>query len=411
MDDHQTQLKNINRRTVLNYIRKNALATKAELAASTGFTFAAVKKILDELESLGLVRFARIEKKAVGRNSVMYEINPDYGYMISIYMNRKAIHVAVVNLGRQIISRRKIPMENRALTQKEVIELLLQAVDEVIQEAGVAKNKYIGVGIGVPGPIDMKRGLVLTPPNMPMLHYLPLKEIVQSKLDLPVYLHKDTNVIALGEYWNENGRCSENLVYLDVDMGIGSGMIVNGKINTGIEGKAGEFGHMTIDIDGPVCKCGNRGCLEAMASSMAVLRDFAAELEKYPSHPLYEKRAALTIDDLILAYKDKDMIAVTIVNRAAFYVGIGVANIINFIDPEKVVLGGLFVREFEGSYDIITNVASQRMIKNSNMLNVVQSQLGVDAGVIGCAEVVIDYFFQEAVNGIWAKNEIKQSAR
>ena len=404
MDDHQIQLKNINRRTVLNYIRKNTFATKAGLAASPGFTFAAVKKILDELEARKLVRFARIEKKGVGRNSVMYEINPDYGYIISLYMNRKAIHVAVVNLGRQIVSRRKLPMENRAVSQKELIEIILQSVHEVIHEAGVAKNKYIGVGIGVPGPIDMEKGLVLTPPNMPMLHYLPLREIIESKLDLPVYVHKDTNVIALGEYWSEKGRCSENLVYLDVDMGIGSGMIINGKINAGIEGKAGEFGHMTIDINGPVCKCGNRGCLEAMASGIAVLRDFASELEKYPTHPLYARRNYLEIDDLIQAYRDKDMIAVPIINRAAYYVGIGVANVINFMDPEKVVLGGLFLRNFEGSYDIVTNVASQRMLKNSNVCNVQKSQLGMDAGVIGCAEVVIDYFFQDAVNEIWAKN-------
>ena len=199
-------------------------------------------------------------------------------------------------------------------------------------------------------------------------------------------------------------KSSDSLFYLDVDMGIGSGMITNGKINAGAEGKAGEFGHVTIDLNGPVCKCGNRGCLEAMASGIAVLRDFRAELEKHPEHPLYSRRECLEIGDLAQAYRDKDMIAVPIINRAAFYVGIGVANVINLLDPEKVVLGGLFLRDFESSYEIITNVAVQRMMKNGNGRNIVKSQLGADAGVIGCAEVVIDRFFQEAVNGIWAKN-------
>ena len=198
MEEQQVQLKNINRRTVLNYIRKHSTVTKAGLASATGFTFAAVKKIMDELENQNLIRFACIEKKAVGRNSVMYEINPDYGYIISLYINRKAIHVAVVNFGRQILSQRRLPMENRTLTQKELIEIIMQSVQEVIREAGVAENKFIGMGIGVPGPIDMEKGLILTPPNMPVLHYLPLKEIMQSRLGLPVYLHKDTNVLALG---------------------------------------------------------------------------------------------------------------------------------------------------------------------------------------------------------------------
>lgn len=404
MEDQQVQLKNINRRTVLNYIRKHSVVTKAGLASATGFTFAAVKKIMDELENQKLVRFACIEKKAVGRNSVMYEINPDYGYIISVYINRKATHVAVVNFGRQIVSRRKLPMENRALTQKELIEIIMQSVREVVQEAGVAENKYIGVGIGVPGPIDMEKGLILTPPNMPVLHYLPLKEIMQSRLGLPVYLHKDTNVLALGEFWNSTARRGENLVYLDVDMGIGSGMIINGKINTGVDGKAGEFGHITLDVNGPLCKCGNRGCLEALASGIAVLRDFSAELENYPAHPLYPRRNRLEIDDLIRAYQEKDMIAVSIINRAAFFVGIGVANAINFLDPENVVLGGLFLRNFGGSFDIIVNVASQKMIKTNSTGNITRSELGVDAGVIGCAEVVLDSFFQHTVNEIWVKN-------
>lgn len=404
MEEQQGQLKNINRRTVLNYIRRHSVVTKADLAAATGFTFAAVKKIIDELENQKLVRFACIEKRAVGRNSVMYEINPDYGYMLSLYINRRSIHVAVVNFGRTIVSRRRLPMENRTLKQKELIEIIMQSIREVIQEAGVAEDKYIGVGIGVPGPIDMEKGLILTPPNMPVLHYLPLREIISSKLGMPVYLHKDTNALAMGEYWNGAARGDETLVYLDIDMGIGSGMIINGKINAGIDGKAGEFGHGTIDINGPQCKCGNRGCLEAMASGIAVIRDFAAELENYPAHPLYPNRDKLGIDDLAQAYENKDMIAVPIVNRAAFYVGVAVANVINFLDPEKVVLGGLFLRSFEGTFDIIVNVASQRTLKSNSALNLSRSVLGSDAAVIGCAEVVLDAFFQHTVNEVWTKN-------
>ncbi len=404
MDANQVQLKNINRRTVLNYIRRHSFATKAELAASTGFTFAAVKKILDELENQRLVRFAHIEKKAVGRNSAVYEINPDYGYMVSIYMNRKKIYVAVVNLGRQIISRQEIPMEKRRLTQKELIEILLQTVNAVLDACGIPRERFLGVGIGVPGPIDPAQGLILTPPNMPVLHYLPLKAILESRLGMPVHMHKDTNVVAMGEYWAEHGRCDENLVYLDIDMGIGSGMIINGQINAGVDGKAGEFGHTTIEVNGPRCNCGNHGCLEAVASGLAMLRDYGAELQQYPEHPLYAARESLKIDDLIRAYNNKDMVAIAIVNKAAFYVGIGVANVINFLDPEKIVLGGLFLREFSGAYDIITNVAAQRIMKNGGTGNIVKSSLGSDAGIIGCADVVTDDFFREAVNSIWAKN-------
>ena len=405
MESNQIQLKNINRRSVLNYIRKNKTATKAGVAAATGLTFAAIKKILDELESMELVRFSSIEKKGVGRNSVVYEINADYGYIISIYVNRKAIHIAVVNMGGAIVSKQKLPMENRELTQKELIEDILQSVREVIRQSGVAEHKFIGVGIGVPGPIDLERGLILTPPNMPVLRYLPMREIMEAKLGLPVYLQKDTNVLALGEYWHGAHQTKNNLVYLDVDMGLGSGLIMDGKIHVGAEGKAGEYGHVTIDPHGPRCKCGNYGCLEVMGSGLAILRDFREQLEMTPEHPLYQKRKNLEIDDVIQAVRGNDMTAISIVNKAAYNVGIGVANLINFLDPEVVVLGGLCIRNFPGSFDIISNVARERMMKNNGANNIVCSQLGMDAGVVGCADVAIDYFFQNTVNELWNKSQ------
>ncbi len=401
--EQQIRLKYINRRAVLNYIREHKTATKAGLAAATGLTFAAIKKILDELERSNLVRSSSIEKKGVGRNSLSCELNPDYGYIVAVYINRKAIDVAVLSMGKQVLSRRKLPMENRVLTQNQLIESILRAASEVMKEAGLAKDRYIGVGIGVPGPIDVDKGMILTPPNMPVLHYLPLKDIMEAKLGLPVYIQKDANVIALGEYWSIPR--TKNLIYLDIDMGIGSGIIINGSLNIGGEGKAGEFGHMTIDINGPQCKCGNCGCLEAMGSGLAVLRDFGQELAQHPEHPLYSKRGALEIDDIIQDVKQNDMMAISIINRAAYYVGVGVANVINFLDPQTVVLGGLFLREFDGSFDIITDVASQRMLKSRGGNAILKSNLGNDAGVLGCAEVVMDHFFQDAVNNVWRKSQ------
>ncbi len=405
MEIDHIQLKNINRRSVLNYIRKNGSATKAGLASATGLTFAAIKKILDELESMKLVRCSGVEKSGLGRNSVVYEINGDYGYIVSVYVNRKAIHVAVVNVRGVIISKQKLPMENRELTQQELIEDILQSVREVIRESGIAEHKFIGLGLGVPGPIDLERGLILTPPNMPVLRYLPMREILEAKLALPVYLHKDTNVLALGEYWHGCHNSEHSLVYLDVDMGLGTGMILNGKIHVGADGKAGEYGHVTIDPHGPLCKCGNHGCLEAMGSGLAVLRDFREQLEALPEHPLYQKRNDLVIADVIGAIQSNDMTAISIVNQAAYNVGIGVANLINFLDPEVVVLGGLCIRNFRGMFDIISNVARERIMKNNLAGNIVRSQLGMDAGVVGCAEVVIDHFFQNAVNELWNKNQ------
>ena len=119
--------------------------------------------------------------------------------------------------------------------------------------------------------MDELDGVVLTPPNMPMLHYMPLKDILEEKTGLPVYVRKDTNAIAFAEQWYGEDKHADDLTYIDVDMGIGAGLIIHGQLNSGANTMAGELGHITIDYNGPMCNCGNRGCLEAVSSGLAII--------------------------------------------------------------------------------------------------------------------------------------------
>lgn len=404
MDTGEIQLKYINRRSVLKYIRRNEIVTKTSLAEATGLTFSAVKKILDELEKLKLVQCGKMHSDCVGRNSVTYALNADYRFAVGIYINRKNTSVAIVNLGGKILFREDINFDYGGITQQKFVESVIHTVVQLIERSGLNREEILGVGVGVPGPIDVERGMALTPPNMPILNYLPLKEILESGLNMPVYVHKDTNVIALGEYWHGTSEKVSDLVYVDIDMGIGSGIVIDGNISAGAEGKGGEFGHMTIDLNGPVCKCGNKGCLETMASGLGIIRMMEQELENTPEHFLYPKRHELHISDVLDAYDANDMLTISIINKSAFYVGVGIANIINFFDPERIVLGGVIIRRVHNYLSIVKNVANQRMLKNTGMDNIKISGLGDDAGVIGAAEIVTDTFYHNTVNSILGKN-------
>lgn len=198
---NQVQLKNFNRRTVLNYIRKNKTATKAGLATATGLTFMAIKKILEELEGLHLIRCDEMEAGGMGRRAVTYAVNETYRYTVGIHINKFVTSIALMDLRGEILEVERCSMQQEFPNQNAFVELLVSGIEKVIKKSGIEKEKLLGIGVGVPGPVDTENGIILTPPNIPMLSYLPLKEILEQKCGYSVYVQKDTNVIAFGEYW------------------------------------------------------------------------------------------------------------------------------------------------------------------------------------------------------------------
>ncbi|MCD7964744.1 MAG: ROK family protein [Clostridiaceae bacterium] len=399
--NNQVQLKNFNRRTVLGYIRRNGTATKAGLASVTGLTFMAIKKILAELQELNLIRDGQMESGGMGRKAVSYVINENYRYTIGIHINKFITGIALLNLRGQILAIERYSMDKEFENQNDFVTMLAEAVELVIEKSGVKREDILGIGVGAPGPLDCESGVILTPPNMPMLDYLPLKETLEGRTGFPVFLNKDTNVIAFAEYWYRNNRDCSNLAYVEVDMGIGSGLIIDGKLNVGANCIAGEFGHITIDINGPLCNCGNRGCLEAMSSGIAVLRMLGEQLENQKDHPLYHKRNALTIEDVFEMTDKKDLLTISILNRSAFYVGVAVSNLINTFDPEMIILGGILIQKYPMYFNIVQDVANQRKVKGAMENYMAVSVLGENAGVIGAGEIVTDHFFNQFVNEVF----------
>ena len=399
--NNQVQLKNFNRRTVLGYIRRNGTATKAGLASVTGLTFMAIKKILAELQELNLIRDGQMESGGMGRKAVSYVINENYRYTIGIHINKFITGIALLNLRGQILAIERYSMDKEFENQNDFVTMLAEAVNRVIEKSGVKRDDILGIGVGAPGPLDCESGVILTPPNMPMLDYLPLKETLEGRTGFPVFLNKDTNVIAFAEYWYRNNRDCSNLAYVEVDMGIGSGIIIDGKLNVGANCIAGEFGHITIDLNGPLCNCGNRGCLEAMSSGIAVLRMLGEQLENQKDHPLYHKRNSLTIEDLFEMTDKKDLLTISILNSSAFYVGVAVSNLINTFDPEMIILGGILIQKYPMYFNIVQDVANQRKVKGAKENFMAVSVLRENAGVIGAGEIVTDHFFNQFVNEVF----------
>jgi predicted NBD/HSP70 family sugar kinase len=390
-------LKNVNRFSILNYIRRNRFTTKAAIAAESGLTFMAVQNIIGELESAGLVRQASLESGHLGRKAATYIINEKYAYTLGLHINMFETKAALLNLKGDIIGFKSLPMEGIGDDAAQFIELISDMINGLINDNDLNGGKILGLGIGTPGPVNIEDDRILSPPNMKMLRYLPFRRMMEDRIGIPVILHRDANAIAMGEYWCGAGFGYNNMVYIDADMGIGCGLVFDSELYVGKNYVAGEFGHITIDPMGPVCNCGKQGCLEAVGSGISVVKDFIQRIRKTPEHPLYAEIGKTIIPQILKMGNEHEPLAISVLNEAAHNMGIAIVNLINILDPDIIIIGGILATEYSEYLEIVKEVViSNRLNRNSENL-IVKTANGDKAGIIGAGEIVVDHFFKSLI--------------
>jgi len=267
-------------------------------------------------------------------------------------------------------------------------------IESVCTERGVAPENLLGIGIGCTGPVDPATGRLAYPDILPTWDdadlFTPLRERFGP---LPMALENDCDVAVLGEQWVGAARCAPNVAYVTVSTGINAGLILDDKLHRGVSGTAGEFGHHTIDINGPECYCGARGCLEAMAAGPAMART-AQERARLEDTLLVEVAAgqieAITAQTVVQAALKRDPVAREVVERTAFYIGVGLANLITILGPEVIVMGGGVLTEWQLFAPTVKHVAVEwASLVHPEGVRILPSALGPDVGVIGAARAVL----------------------
>ncbi|TDF98751.1 ROK family protein [Paenibacillus piri] len=386
--------KNINQYTIIQLIRDNGPMTKAEMAAKTNLTFTAINNIVEKLTNQHFIREAGYDLSSGGRKPVLLELNADALYAVGVHVSASTLKTAVINFCGVPVSAAEAKLES-GTDRDTIMKQIIRAVESVIAASGVNKEQISGIGLGVPGPLDPYNGIVLTPPNIPGLASVPVQQLMRDHFGLPVMIDKDANVMALGELWFGSGRGFNNLLYLDADLGIGSGLVFNRKIHQGFPYGAGEIGHGTIDLDGPKCNCGNYGCLETVASGMAIIRRAGEEIRRGVGtalSALYESgEDALDIRHIIEAAREGDRLAVNILDESARYLGIALANAINFLAPETVIIGGLLVNGQHSYFEKVKSIAVSRSFATFHKSIVLQpSYLEGAAGITGAGALIFE---------------------
>ena len=312
-------------------------------------------------------------------------------YVVGIDLGGTKIAGALVDLEGNVIRKSSLPT-NAWEGEKEVSNRILKVVDELLnnegQEISVGTEEIKAIGIGSPGPLDVRRGMILNSANLPFQNFN-VVALVEERYKIKTYLDNDANVAAIGENVFGAGIGTENMIYITISTGIGGGAIINGKIYRGSTCNALEIGHITVMADGPKCNCGNHGCAEALASGTGIGKLANKKLETGVESSLnqYEK---VTSKEVFIEAAKGDKIAEEILENSLNYFGICVANAITIFDPEMIVIGGGVSKGGKIVFDTVNKVVKERcfpvMVENCK---IVPAALGEDAGAVGAAALAI----------------------
>jgi glucokinase len=302
---------------------------------------------------------------------------------------------SVAEDGSRIVATASEPTHAEA-GAKDVLERLVNLADRAIAATRkeVAGAEILGVGVGAPGPLDTKRGIVLLTPNLGWVN-LPLRQIIHDRLGLPATLDNDANCAVLGEWWVGAARGARHAIGITIGTGIGGGLILDGKLYHGASDVAGEIGHTTIDTEGRRCKCGNYGCLEAYASGPNIALRAVEEIEagavsRLPTM-VSGDLSKITAQTVYQAAQDGDDLALEVVNDTARFLGVGIGNLLNVFNPEVVVVCGGVTAAGDHLFVPLRRETARRAFKPAvAACRIVPGELAGTAGVYGAAKAFLD---------------------
>ncbi|MFC8228616.1 ROK family protein [Streptomyces sp. NPDC057287] len=372
----QTSLHRANLERVVRAVRMAGSLTQAEIARSTGLSAATVSNIVRELKEGGTVEVT--PTSAGGRRARSVSLSGDAGIVIGVDFGHTHLRVAVGNLAHQVLAEESEPLDVDA-SSAQGFGRAEQLVNRLIETTGISPEKVIGVGLGVPGPIDVESGTLGSTSILPGWTGINPSQELAGRLGVPVYVDNDANLGALGELVWGSGRGVRDLAYIKVASGVGAGLVIDGHIYRGPGGTAGEIGHITLDESGPVCRCGNRGCLETFTAARYVL-----PLLK-PSHG-----PDLTMERMVQLAREGDPGCRRVIGDVGRHIGSGVANLCNLLNPSRVVLGGSLAEAGELVLAPIRDSVSRYAIPSAaRQLSVLPGALGGRAEVLGALALVL----------------------
>jgi predicted NBD/HSP70 family sugar kinase len=393
-------VKQINRHRAFEILSKERLVSRPQLARLTGLSRAGISILAEDLLRLKLVREVGLGSSGGGRPPVLLEFNPDAAYTIGASIHDSQWSIVVTNLDAQVVADEIVSFEGNS---PEAVVAALRRGVEIIRGRFDDSRLLPGIGLGLPGLVDIRNGVIKCAFDFGW-NDLPFTQMVKEATGLTAIAANRSKVGALAELRRSASRGIQNLIYVTIGTGVAAGIIYHGVLYVGTNSSAGEFGHMTILPDGPICGCGNHGCLQQLVSEEAIANAARLRLRRGAKGDLAEIAGLhperLQAVDVLRAAERGDEVSQAVVAEIASYLAVGVGNIINLFNPELIVLGGPVVRESPLLVEMIRReVALRALAYPLSVVEIVQSSLGIDAGAIGAAVLVLQQAASLLFNG------------
>lgn len=388
----QTLVRELNTSLILESLRTRGPLSRASLSSMLGLNRSTVSSVINELFEDNLVMEVGLESSSGGRPGMLLALNPEGGCAVGIEIGVDFISIILTDFTAKILWRRRVECH-----PEEGQDVILRRGEELAQEAlafGEARGMpHMGIGVGLPGLVDVEQGELVFAPN---LHWrdVPLRTLWEERFGLPVFVENEANAAALGEYYFGVAQNVKNLIYLSAGVGLGGGIMINGKIFRGSSGFAGEIGHMTIDPEGLPCGCGKRGCWETLVGPRAIVRrvrEKVGDNEGILSRLVDGDNSLIDVSVVVEAAEAGDEAAITALREVGEQLGIGIANLVNVFNPELVVLGGaLSLASAFLMPSIEEAVAAHVLSQPGEIVEIAASAHGADACAVGAVALVLD---------------------
>ncbi|MGA3033502.1 MAG: ROK family transcriptional regulator [Terracidiphilus sp.] len=388
---------------ILQLIHSGMNNSRLELARQAELSPSSITSIVQRLIKKGLVVESEPSTSQLGRRPIPLRVRGDAAYLVGVDLGSFFLRIVITDINGEIIYRSQTRTEMN-VGRERVLEKAFLCIRQAIREANIAPTLIKGIGIAHSGVIDSEAGVVLSyprPGQMTEWKNVPLREIFQKEFDLPCMLEDSVRTTTIAERTFGAGRDLSNFLYLEAGMGIGAGIFIDGKIYRGAGGRAGEFGHITVNESGPLCSCGNTGCLETVASCGAIIQNVKAAIEKGIDSKIRELAGGdlekISIELIARAAEADDSLAYRVLQRSASYIGIGLANLVNLLNPKVVIFGGALFREIPQLIaDPLRRIIKQRSLeKSAQEVQLVVSTLGGEASALGAARLIAEGIMED----------------
>ncbi|MFT0803107.1 ROK family transcriptional regulator [Bacillus swezeyi] len=377
-------MKSVNKSIILNKIRTAEPISRAQIAKETRITPPTVSSIVKELIDQGLVKESTLGNSSGGRKPTMLHINTGAFYVIGVDAGPETVECILTDLAGGIFQRTSSLLE-KPLTNDKFMAVLKENIDTILSQSSVDQEKIIGIGIAMHGVVDAETGTSLIAPILNLTN-IPIKEALEREFNLTVKVENDARAMALGESWFGGHGDVDSMAAVNIGRGVGAGIVISGKLYHGAQGIAGELGHMIIDMNGEICECGNRGCLQTLVSGPAIAERGRTQLK--------ERADGLTAQDLFEMAQSGNQTCIDLFHETGSIIGIGLTNFIHLVNPSKMVLGGGVMKGEKFMMPaIMETIQKKALTAEARQTEVAVTRLGEEATLLGAVSLLLTELF------------------